>query len=80
MPPIDRLLNAGGVVAQAIGPWNGKRPPAPPKGNARINLLVPSGLHFGEGLLDSLAKDRLGGSLMSAAFQLMQELIKLPKH
>ena len=59
--PIDVVLNTGHVLAQAIGPWKGKRPPAPPKGHARINLLVPSGLHFGEGPLDSLSKDRLGG-------------------
>ena len=76
---IDDLLRVGGVVAQAIGPSKESRPPAPPKGHVRVNLLVPSGLHFGQGPLDSLAKDRLGGPVIASAFRLMQELIKLTK-
>ena len=70
---------AGSVVAQAIGPWKESRPPVPPKGFARINLLVPSGLHFGQGPLDSLAMDRLAGPVIASAFRPMQELIKLTK-
>lgn len=77
--PIEDLLRVGGVLARAIGPWKDNRPPAPPKGHARINLLVPSGLHFGQGPLDALAKDRLGGPVIASAFRLMQELIKLTK-
>jgi len=46
---IDDLLAAGRVVARAIGPWAGARPPAPPMGQVRLNLLTPSGLHFGQG-------------------------------
>jgi hypothetical protein len=76
---IDDLLRVGAVVARAIGPWKEARPPAPPEGNARINLLVPSGLHFGEAPLDTLARDRLGGPVIASAFRLMQELIKLTK-
>jgi hypothetical protein len=75
--PIDDLLGLGRAVVQAIGPWKGVRPPAPQKGQARINLLTPSGLHFGQGPLDSLAKDRLGGPVIASAFRLMQELIAL---
>jgi hypothetical protein len=71
---IDDLLKSGEVVLQAIGPWKGLRPPAPPKGMARINLLAASGLHFGQGPLDSLAKDALGGPVIAAAFRLMQAL------
>ena len=75
---IDDLLQVGVVTLGAIGPWKGRRPPAPRKGHARINLLSPSGLHFGEGPLDSLSKDRLGGPVIAASLRLMQELIKLP--
>lgn len=78
---IDELLRAGVTVAKAIGPWKAARPSAPPNRNARINLLTPSGPHFGEGPLDTLAKDKLGGPVITAAFALMQRLIKLaPKH
>jgi len=72
-------LKVGSVVAQTIGPWKEGRPPAPLKGYARINILVPSGLHFGQAPLDALAKDRLGGPVTASALRLMQELIKLNK-
>lgn len=76
---IHDLLKVGSVVAQTIGPWKEGRPPAPLKGYARINILVPSGLHFGQAPLDALAKDRLGGPVTASALRLMQELIKLNK-
>jgi hypothetical protein len=76
---IDHLLSTAGPLAQAIGSWKGERPPAPRSGRARVNVLMPVGLHFGEGPLDALAKDRMGGPVITAAFQLMQELIKLTK-
>jgi hypothetical protein len=73
---IDELLRVGSAVALVIGPWKKSRPPAPIKGRARLNLLTPSGLHFGEGPMDTLAKEKLGGPLIACAFRLMQELIK----
>jgi hypothetical protein len=75
--PIDDLLNAARAVVKAIGPWNKERPPAPTSGQARINVLTPSGLHFGEGSYSALSKDRMGGPVLGLAFQLMQQLIKL---
>jgi len=72
---VDALLLAGRIVVQAIGPWEGSRPAAPKNGIARINLLTPSGLHFGEGPTDVLAKDKLGGPAINAALQLMRELM-----
>ena len=74
---IDELLRVGGNVAKAIGLWKKARPPAPANGRARINFLTPSGLHFGEGPLNTLAKDKRGGPVIAAAFGLMQNLIKL---
>ena len=73
--PIDSLLEAGKVVADQIGPWKEARPAAPPKGQVRISMLVPSGLHFGQGPFDALSKDPLGGPVIAAAMQLMQSLI-----
>ena len=77
--PIDELLQTARALAQVIGPWKQARPAAPPAGQTRINLLTPSGLHFGQGPLDALGKDRLGGPTLASAFRLMQELIKLTK-
>ena len=48
---INNLLGSGSRLAQAIGPGNGERPSAPRKGQARVNILVASALHFGEGPL-----------------------------
>ena len=76
---IDELLRVGGVVVQVIGPSQEARRPAPSRGHARISLLTPSGLHFGQGLLDAFAKDKLAGPVLAAAFRLMQELIRLTK-
>ena len=76
---IDDLLKKAEILVCKIGPWNKPRPPAPPQGQARINILTPSGLHFGQGPYDALSKDALGGPLLGAAFNLMQELIALTK-
>lgn len=72
---MEALLEAGRVVAEQIGPWKDARPAAPAEGQARINLLVPSGLHFGQGPFDALLNDPLGGPVIASAMQLMQELI-----
>jgi hypothetical protein len=76
---INDLLRAGAATIQVIGPWKGTRPPAPSKGYARINLLSTSGLHFGEGLLDALTKDQLGGPLIASSLRLMQKLVVLSR-
>lgn len=73
---IDDLLRAGTVTIRAIGPWKDDRPPAPSKGHVRINLLSPSGLHFGQGPYEALSKDSLGGPVIASALQLMQALIQ----
>jgi hypothetical protein len=41
----------------------------------RINLLTPSGLHFGQGAFEVLASDPMGGPVIGSATRLMQELI-----
>ena len=72
---IRKLLQAAGVVVAKIGPWTDPRPPAPRRGQVRINMLTPSGLHFGQAPLQALAADALGGPVVSAAMELMQALI-----
>ncbi len=76
---IDELLQVGGVVAQAIGPWTQARPPEPKNGNARINLLTPSGIHLGQGPVEALTQDAMGGPILSAAFGLMKRLVELKR-
>jgi hypothetical protein len=73
--PIQALLAAGQRVAAQIGPWEEPRPAAPPKGTVRINMLTPSGLHFGQAPFEALWQDALGGPVLVAAQELMQALI-----
>lgn len=73
---IDDLLKAGKKVIHQIGPWEAERPGVPPKGQARVSMLTPSGLHFGQAPFDALANDEMGGPIIQAATTLMQALIK----
>ncbi|HKV93351.1 MAG TPA: hypothetical protein VJW20_12460 [Candidatus Angelobacter sp.] len=71
-PQIGKLLQAARAVVAKIGPWTDPRPPAPQRGQVRINMLTPSGLHFGQAPFQALAADALGGPVISAAMALMQ--------
>jgi hypothetical protein len=72
---IDALLQAGEAIVNNTGPWDGVRPPVPPKGKARINVLTPGGLHFGQDDLGELTKHPLGGPAINAALALMLALM-----
>jgi hypothetical protein len=76
MKEIENLLNAGKNIIHQIGPWEEKRPGAPPEGQARVSMLTPSGLHFGQAPLEALANDEMGGPIIKAATDLMQALIR----
>jgi hypothetical protein len=72
---IQNLLNAAQIVVNKIGPWTDRRPAPPPQGQVRINMLTPSGLHFGQAPFQLLASDPLGGPVVAAAMKLMKELM-----
>lgn len=76
---IKALLEAGQTVANLIGPWDKERPEAPTNGNVRLNMLTPSGLHFGYGGFETLSKDPKGAALINPATQLMLKLTQLRK-
>lgn len=73
---IRSLLTAGQSLAMLIGPWEGARPPLTP-GQARISLLTPSGLHFGQGPFDAFARDPMAAPVIAAATSLMQSLLQV---
>ena len=72
---IDQLLEASKQVVAQIGPWEEARPAPPPRGSARLSFLTPSGLHFGQGPMDALSRDPLGGRVLHLAAVLMRALI-----
>ncbi|MCY1059632.1 hypothetical protein [Nannocystis sp. SCPEA4] len=73
--PIDALLAGGRRILEAVGVWEGPRPPAPPTGQVRIDLVSPAGLHFGQAPYQALAADPLAQPTMRAALALMQALV-----
>lgn len=75
-PLVDQFLNIGRSILQVIGPWQGPRPPLP-AGLARLSLLSPSGLHFGQGEFEALAQDAVTGRAIAAGTRLLQELVRI---
>lgn len=71
---IDALLQEAQALADKIGPWEQPRRIALPKNEVRINMLTPSGLHFGQGAMNIMTRD-IGGQVFARAATLMQELI-----
>lgn len=78
-PCVDTLLKNASALVQRIGPWDKARRAAPGKGITRLNILTPIGLHFGEGPIELLSKDPVGGPTFAAATQLMLRLIETAK-
>ena len=72
---IDQLLEASRQVVAEIGPWKEARPAPPPRDQARLTFLTPSGLHFGQGTMEQLIRDPLGGGVLQLATELMRALI-----
>ncbi len=72
---IDRLLDASRQVVARISPWEKVRPGPPPRDQARISFLTPSGLHFGQGPMAMLSRDPMGGPVLQLAAVLMKALI-----
>jgi hypothetical protein len=79
-PTIDRLiddvLSVGRTIANRIGPWKGERPPIP-RDHARVSLLTPSGIHFGQAPRDLLFRDPMAGPLLNAAAKLLKVLVEM---
>jgi hypothetical protein len=73
---VKAVFAAAGQVVGQIGPWEGERLPAPVVGNARLSFLVTDGLYFGEGPLQALAQDALGGGVINSGAALMGFLVK----
>lgn len=73
------LLKAGQAVASRIGPWEEARPSAPRADHVRLNMLTPSGLHFGYGAWETLSKEPMGKAIIDPATQLMLSLTKKGK-
>lgn len=74
---IQNLFDKSHQVIKQIGPWNQDRLPYPDTGQARLSFLVSDGLYFGQGPINQLFQDPMGGPVLESASQLMSYLIEL---
>ena len=72
---IDQLLDVAREVVAQIGPWDKERPGPPPQDNVRLSFLTPSGLHFGQGGINAISHDPMGGPVLQFGLALMQALM-----
>ena len=72
----DAVLRAAQALVSRIGPWEGQRPPLSPE-RARLSLLTPSGLHFGQAPFDALAQDPISAPVVAAATKLLTDLTNM---
>jgi hypothetical protein len=75
--PLDALLHAAQTTVHRIGPWEGERLAPPKLGNVRLSFLVSDGLYFGEGRVEAIASDPLGGAVLHAGGQLLAAVVDL---
>jgi hypothetical protein len=74
-PLVGELLGSAQGILEKIGPWDKPRRPAPTGETVRLNLLAPSGLHFGEASFEALSQDPFSAPTINAATRLMQALV-----
>jgi len=74
---IQILFDKSNQVINQIGPWNQDRLPYPDTGQVRLSFLVSDGLYFGQGPINQLFQDPMGGPVLESASQLMSYLIEL---
>ncbi len=70
------LFEKGRDLVTKIGPWDKERLPQPAKGNVRISFLVSDGLYFGQGPMNVLFNDQMGGPILHKASELMSLLVE----
>jgi hypothetical protein len=70
------LFDAGASAIQKIGPWDKKRLPAPITDNLRLTFLTSNGIYFGEGPINLISSDAIGGPVVQMGTDLMVCLIK----
>ena len=62
---IKTLFSNADKVVEKIGPWDKSRLPPPKKGLMRMTFLVIDAIYFGQGPMEALQRDPLGGSVVT---------------
>jgi hypothetical protein len=69
------VLKASQAAIKRIGPWDDARVAPPPRGSVRLSFLVSDGLYFGEGPMEAISKDPIGGPVLGSASQLLAAIV-----
>lgn len=75
----DAVIGAARAIVNLVDPWNQPRRPPPANGSARLNILTPIGIHFGEGPIAALSRDQSAGPLMAASTAMLAKMTSLPR-
>lgn len=76
---VQALFQGAQAVANQIGPWEAERPGLPELHNLRLNLLTPSGNHFGYGGIKTMHTEPMGKAVLDPARQLITKLTSKAK-
>ena len=75
--PVTELLRISGLIARAIGPWEGDELPVLPVAHSRLTILTPSGPHLGQGPDAILRSDPMASGFFDAATVLLLAVTQL---
>jgi hypothetical protein len=74
---VERWLDVGRSLVQAIGPSDQPGLPSVPIGHARVMMLSPSGPHIGQGPQRQMMANPIASSFIGAATALLNVVVKL---
>jgi hypothetical protein len=73
---ISANIELGQQLADVVGLWDQARLPVVPEGSARVLLLTPGGMRFGQGPLEQLQADPMAKEIIRAAMLTASMLIR----
>ena len=76
---INELLTVSQIAFLKIGLWEKNRLPPPQKGLIRVTFLGSDGIRFGQGPIDVLSKDSIGGPVIVRGVSLITAFTELAK-
>jgi hypothetical protein len=76
---VTAFMSSAQIAVNQTGPWDKARLPPPPQGFVRFTFLVSDGLYFGQGKVDDIARDKLGGPILKSATALLLLVTNAPQ-
>lgn len=77
---LPRLFDAARVAVATLKPSTAQRRAPPANGIIRFTFLTADGPYFGEGPIDAMASDAMGGPIVRHATELMQAVVSMGLH